>query len=270
MSSCAASSWGRPTASSPSSPRGTARSEPSPRACASPAAGSGRGSSPRPTWRSSATGAAATSTSSPRWRPSTPTARCGSTTAASPTRCRCWRPPTRSRRTASRTPPLYRMLVGALRTLAAEPSPLVSAAFFWKLLALEGFHPLLDVCARCGNESGAFPAFDLLEGGVLCETCGSLARTAPPTRVAGAAPPDPGRRAADRARRATQCGHDRHRAPRARRHRAPHRTSPAQRRAPRRAARRELPRAAAECRRTRSDAEKAPGYDRFSIWPRPT
>ena len=76
---------------------------------------------------------------------------------------------------------LYRMLVGALRTLAAEPSPLVSAAFFWKLLALEGFHPLLDVCARCGKESDVFPAFDLLEGGVLCETCGSLlGRRLPP------------------------------------------------------------------------------------------
>ena len=156
---------------------------------------------------------------------------CGSTTAASPTRCRCSRPPTRSRRIASRTCRSTGCSSGALRTLAAEPSPLVSAAFFWKLLALEGFHPLLDVCARCGNESDVFPAFDLLEGGVLCETCGSLARSTPPTRVAGAAPPDPGRRAADRARRATECGHDRHRAPGARRRRAPHRTSPAQRRA---------------------------------------
>ena len=34
-------------------------------------------------------------------------------------------------------------------------SPLVSAAFFWKLLSLEGFHPLLDVCARCGDEADA-------------------------------------------------------------------------------------------------------------------
>ncbi|HXY91459.1 MAG TPA: DNA repair protein RecO, partial [Acidimicrobiia bacterium] len=71
-------------------------------------------------------------------------------------------------------PALYRMLAGALRTLAAEPSPLVSAAFFWKLLSLEGFHPMLDECARCGDESGPFPAFDLLEGGVLCESCGQL------------------------------------------------------------------------------------------------
>jgi DNA repair protein RecO (recombination protein O) len=78
-------------------------------------------------------------------------------------------------------PPLYRMLVGALRTLAAQPSPLVSAAFFWKLLSLEGFHPMLDTCARCGDESGPFSAFDLHDGGVLCEPCGALdGRPLPP------------------------------------------------------------------------------------------
>jgi DNA repair protein RecO (recombination protein O) len=71
-------------------------------------------------------------------------------------------------------PALYRMLVGALRTLGESPTPLVSAAFFWKLLSLEGFHPLLDVCARCGAD-GPFTAFDLTEGGVLCETCGRFA-----------------------------------------------------------------------------------------------
>jgi DNA repair protein RecO (recombination protein O) len=69
---------------------------------------------------------------------------------------------------------LYRMLVGALRTLAERPSPVVSAAFFWKLLSLEGFHPILDACARCGAEGGPFPAFDLGEGGVLCEPCSHL------------------------------------------------------------------------------------------------
>jgi DNA repair protein RecO (recombination protein O) len=69
-------------------------------------------------------------------------------------------------------PALYRMLVGALKTLADNPNPLVSAAFFWKLLSLEGFHPLLDACARCGDDDGPFTAFDLEEGGVLCATCG--------------------------------------------------------------------------------------------------
>jgi DNA repair protein RecO (recombination protein O) len=76
-------------------------------------------------------------------------------------------------------PALYRMLVGALRTLAENPSPLVSGAFFWKLLSLEGFHPMLDECVRCGagrdDFAGDFVAFDLDEGGVLCDTCGRFA-----------------------------------------------------------------------------------------------
>ena len=38
-------------------------------------------------------------------------------------------------------PALYQMLVGALRTLTERPSPIVSTAFFWKLLSLEGFQP---------------------------------------------------------------------------------------------------------------------------------
>ena len=72
---------------------------------------------------------------------------------------------------------LYRMLVGALRTLAADPSPVVSAAFFWKLLSLEGFHPVLDECARCSGpleDDRATVAFDLGDGGVLCAACGRL------------------------------------------------------------------------------------------------
>lgn len=67
--------------------------------------------------------------------------------------------------------PLYRMLAGALRTLAAEPVPAVATAFFWKLLALEGVHPVLDACARCGEPVAAAVAFDAAEGGVLCEAC---------------------------------------------------------------------------------------------------
>src|SRR5471032_1031598 len=41
-------------------------------------------------------------------------------------------------------PALYRMLTGALRALAELQNPLVTPAFFWKLLSLEGIHPLLD------------------------------------------------------------------------------------------------------------------------------
>lgn len=67
-------------------------------------------------------------------------------------------------------PALYRMLVGALRALAADDAPVILGAFFWKLLALEGFRPLLDACASCGAE-GELVAFDLTEGGALCRTC---------------------------------------------------------------------------------------------------
>lgn len=71
------------------------------------------------------------------------------------------------------SPALYRMLVGGLNTLAAHPSPLVSTAFFWKLLSLEGFQPLLDSCARCDG-TGPFPVFSIAEGGVLCEGCSGV------------------------------------------------------------------------------------------------
>jgi DNA repair protein RecO (recombination protein O) len=67
-------------------------------------------------------------------------------------------------------PALYRMLVGALRSLAAHSSPLLVTGFYWKLLSLEGFHPMLDACAGCGSD-GPFVAFDLGEGGVLCRSC---------------------------------------------------------------------------------------------------
>jgi DNA repair protein RecO (recombination protein O) len=64
-------------------------------------------------------------------------------------------------------PKLYTMLVGALRTLAANDHPLVVPAFFWKLLALEGFRPMVDACVICERED-TLCAFDLEEGGVLC------------------------------------------------------------------------------------------------------
>jgi DNA repair protein RecO (recombination protein O) len=67
---------------------------------------------------------------------------------------------------------LYTMLVGALRTLADHDSPLVVAAFYWKLLAQEGFRPELDVCVGCGEDADLV-AFDLEEGGTLCRVCRS-------------------------------------------------------------------------------------------------
>jgi DNA repair protein RecO (recombination protein O) len=67
-------------------------------------------------------------------------------------------------------PRLYQMLVGALRALAARDAPLIVPGFFLKLLSLEGFHPMLDLCAGCSS-AGPLVAFDLNEGGVLCRAC---------------------------------------------------------------------------------------------------
>ena len=80
-------------------------------------------------------------------------------------------------------PRLLQMLLGALRTLEAGPAPLVIPAFFWKLLAQEGFHPLLDECAACGEDK-EIVAFDLEIGGVLCR---NDARAAPRLSAAGLA-----------------------------------------------------------------------------------
>ncbi len=69
-------------------------------------------------------------------------------------------------------PHLYRMVVGALRTVAERSGPLVVPAFYWKLLAAEGVRPELDACVRCG-EPGPIVAFDMIQGGVLCRGCRS-------------------------------------------------------------------------------------------------
>ena len=69
-------------------------------------------------------------------------------------------------------PHLYRMVVGALRTIAERSGPLVVPGFYWKLLAVEGVRPELDACVRCG-EDGPLVAFDMDQGGVLCRTCRS-------------------------------------------------------------------------------------------------
>ena len=67
-------------------------------------------------------------------------------------------------------PQLFRMLVGALRTLDQDPSPLLVPAYFWKLLSLEGFHPLVDVCVRCETPYGLVALVPEL-GGAVCAAC---------------------------------------------------------------------------------------------------
>ena len=79
-------------------------------------------------------------------------------------------------------PRLYQMLLGALRTLASGPAPLLAPAFTWKLLAQQGFSPVLDACARCGAD-GDLVAFDVGEGGTLCRGCRTGTRITTDARV---------------------------------------------------------------------------------------
>jgi DNA repair protein RecO (recombination protein O) len=67
-------------------------------------------------------------------------------------------------------PEMFRMLVGALRTLEERSSPALLASFLWKLLVLEGVGPSVDRCASCGSEL-ELVAFDPGEGGFLCRSC---------------------------------------------------------------------------------------------------
>lgn len=71
-------------------------------------------------------------------------------------------------------PQVYFLLTRALTALAGDPRPVVAAAFLWKLLALEGFEPLLLECARCGNAGIDRRGFSPGEGGAICENCISV------------------------------------------------------------------------------------------------
>jgi DNA repair protein RecO (recombination protein O) len=62
---------------------------------------------------------------------------------------------------------LYRMLLGGLKALAERNSALLVAGFHWKLLALEGFRPVVEHCAACDRTDGLV-AFDPEVGGLLC------------------------------------------------------------------------------------------------------
>lgn len=73
---------------------------------------------------------------------------------------------------------LYDLLSRALTALDERPAPLMLAAFFWRLLSVEGHHPQLDVCVECGESSGTM-TFDVLEGGVHCASCKSGAPLSP-------------------------------------------------------------------------------------------
>jgi DNA repair protein RecO (recombination protein O) len=66
----------------------------------------------------------------------------------------------------------FLLLVGALRTLAGAERPpgLVLDAFLLRSLAVAGYAPSFDGCARCGLE-GPHRSFNAASGGMLCSSC---------------------------------------------------------------------------------------------------
>ena len=73
---------------------------------------------------------------------------------------------------------LFKMLVGALRSLNDQNTPLLVGAFYWKLLSHEGYEPSLDSCVRCGA-ADLLVGFDAAAGGVTCRSCSLGARVSP-------------------------------------------------------------------------------------------
>jgi len=76
----------------------------------------------------------------------------------------------------------FLLLVGGLRELVAaeHDAGMVLDAFVLRSLAVAGYAPSFDACARCG-EAGPHRAFSVATGGALCAGC----------RVPGAATPAP-------------------------------------------------------------------------------
>jgi DNA repair protein RecO (recombination protein O) len=64
---------------------------------------------------------------------------------------------------------LFLLVVGALRTLAEgrHTSTLVLDAFILRALAISGYEPVLEACARC-DEPGAHRYFAVAMGGLVC------------------------------------------------------------------------------------------------------
>lgn len=73
---------------------------------------------------------------------------------------------------------LFKMLLGAMRSLNENNSPMLVGAFYWKLLSHEGYEPSLDQCVRCGSGSDLV-GFDAAAGGATCRSCSLGARVSP-------------------------------------------------------------------------------------------
>jgi len=73
-------------------------------------------------------------------------------------------------------PRQFRLLLGALRTLGegtpdgARPSAMILDSYLLRAMAVAGYAPALDACARCGA-AGPHPWFSPSAGGAVCAGC---------------------------------------------------------------------------------------------------
>jgi DNA repair protein RecO (recombination protein O) len=81
---------------------------------------------------------------------------------------------------------LYLLLVGALRALTEEThdARLVLDAFVLRALAVSGYAPALEECARCGGE-GPHRWFSVQAGGVVCADCRPAGSATPSAETVG-------------------------------------------------------------------------------------
>ena len=75
---------------------------------------------------------------------------------------------------------LFLLTLGALRALTERDPSLVLDAFLLRSMAVSGYAPALDDCARCGT-AGPHRAFSIPAGGAVCVLC----------RPAGSSSPSP-------------------------------------------------------------------------------
>lgn len=82
--------------------------------------------------------------------------------------------------TAEPSVPQFTLLVGALRALTErrEDPGLILDSFQLRSLAIAGYAPSFEACARCGVE-GPHTFFQVAAGGILCDRCRSAGATAP-------------------------------------------------------------------------------------------
>ena len=71
-------------------------------------------------------------------------------------------------------PEILALILNALYALGelGKAPALVKAAFELRLMALAGFEPLAEGCARCGAPTPENPVLDVVQGEVRCARCG--------------------------------------------------------------------------------------------------